>query len=143
MRPGITAMLLILSGCVSTHVDIVGKVRAPTSPDSVQVYLEPPRSKYDSIANLSASSAGSFALASSRKIDVVIERLKRAAAKVGANGILLHGVGSRSAGSVGAGISTESESGHSPYNLGFGTSALLFQKSGEGEAIFVHPELPL
>jgi hypothetical protein len=68
-----------------------------------------------------------------------MQRLKRQAAMLGANGLLLHGVGDQSAGSVGAGISTETNSPHSPYGLGFGASAFFYQKSGEADAIYVDP----
>jgi hypothetical protein len=78
-------------------------------------------------------------MTAARKMDVVIERLKKEAAKVGANGILLYGVGDQAGGSVGAGISTETNSPHSPYGLGFGASAFFFDKSGDGVAIYVEP----
>jgi hypothetical protein len=67
----------------------------------------------------------------------VIERLKNEAAKLGANGILLHGVGDKGSGSVGVGLSAESESGHSPYGLGFGVWAFTNPKSGEADAIYL------
>jgi hypothetical protein len=129
-----------LAGCVSSQVGVVGHARPAISPDQVQIFLQPPESPYEQIANLSASSGGSFALTGAGKINKVIERLKKEAAKLGANGILLHGVGDQSAGSVGAGISTETNSPHSPYGLGFGASAFFFEKSGEGVAIYVEPK---
>jgi hypothetical protein len=135
-----TGALLIaaaLTGCVSSQAVVVGRARPAISPDQVQIYLQPPESKYDEIANLSASSRGSFSITTAGKIDIVIERLKKEAAKLGANGILLHGVGDQAGGSVGAGISTETNSPHSPYGLGFGASAFFFQKSGDGVAIYV------
>jgi hypothetical protein len=137
----ISALLIAaLAGCVSSQVAVVGHTRPAISPDQVQIFLQPPESPYEQIANLSASSSGSFALSGAKKIDKVIERLKKQAAKLGANGILLHGVGDQSVGSVGAGISTETNSPHSPYGLGFGASAFFFQKSGEGVAIYVAPK---
>jgi hypothetical protein len=138
---GVASALLIaaLSGCASSKVAVVGRVRPAVSPDHVQIYLQPPESKYDEIANLSASSRGSFSMTAAGKMDKVIERLKMEAAKLGANGILLHGVGDQAGGSVGAGISTETNSPHSPYGLGFGASAFFFQKSGDGVAIYVEP----
>jgi hypothetical protein len=119
---------------------LVGQVRPAISPDLVQIYLQPPESNYLQIANLTASSRGSFAITRAAKIDKVIGRLKMEAARLGANGILLHGVGDRAAGSVGAGISTETNSPHSPYGLGFGASAFFLEKSGDGVAIFVEPK---
>jgi hypothetical protein len=139
---GVIRALLIaaLTGCASSQVAVVGHARPAIPPDQVQIFLQPPDSPYEQIANLSASSGGSFALTGPRKIDKVIERLKKEAAKLGANGILLHGVGDQSAGSVGAGISTETNSPHSPYGLGFGASTFFFEKSGEGVAIYVAPK---
>jgi hypothetical protein len=139
---GLSSVLLTaaVAGCVSSHVAVVGHARPAISPDQVQIFLQPPESPYEQIANLSASSGGSFALTAAGKIDKVVERLKKEAAKLGANGILLHGVGDQSAGSVGAGISTETNSPHSPYGLGFGASAFFFEKSGEGVAIYVEPK---
>src|ERR1700722_3313003 len=128
-----------LSGCASSQVAVVGRVRPPISPEQVQLYLQPPASKYDEIANLSASSRGSFSMTTAGKMDKVIQRLKNEAAKLGANGILLHGVGDQPGGSVGAGISTETNSGNSPYGLGFGASAFFHQMWGDGVAIHVGP----
>ncbi len=140
MALGLTAcwMSAALTGCAASHVALVGSTRAPTSPDQVKIYLQPPGGRYEQIANLSASSRGSFAITATGKMDKVIERLKIEAAKVGANGILLHGVGDNTSGSLGAGINTEMDSGHSPYGLGFGVSAFFYGKSGDGVAIYVH-----
>jgi hypothetical protein len=135
-----TAVLAALSGCATSQVAVVGRVRPAISPEQVQIYLQPPDSKYDEIANLSASSRWSHSMTAEGKIDKVIERLKRDAAKLGANGILLHGVGDQAGGSIGAGISTETNSPHSPNGLGFGASAFFFQKSGDGVAIYVEPK---
>jgi hypothetical protein len=139
---GIAIMLVTaaLAGCTTTRAVLVGQARPPMSPASVQIFLEPPKARYQEIANLTASSRGSLTLTTHGKIDKVIERLKKEAARLGANGVLLHGVDSRSAGSLGAGVSTESETGHSPYGLGFGTSVFLSQESGDGVAIYVEPD---
>jgi hypothetical protein len=129
-----------LSGCTATHAALLSPARPPISPESVRIFLEPPKARYQEIANLTASSRGAFTLTTHGKIDKVIERLKQEAARLGANGVLLHGVDSRSAGSLGAGVSTESETGHSPYGLGFGTSVFFSQESGDGVAIYVEPD---
>jgi hypothetical protein len=125
----------ICSGCATSHATLIGRPRPPLSPDSVQIYLQPPASGYEQIADVTASSRGSLALTVHGKIDMVIERLKRAAAKVGANGVLLYGVGDAAAGSIGAGFSTDS--GHSPYVLGLGSSAIFSRETGAGMAIYV------
>ncbi|MEP6547183.1 MAG: hypothetical protein ABJD53_06930 [Gammaproteobacteria bacterium] len=139
---GVTRALAItaLCGCAASHVALVGRARPPTTPDQVRIYLQPPDGKYEQIANVSASSSGTFAITATGKMDKVIERLKREAAKVGANGILLHGVGNETSESAGAGITTEMDSGHSPYGLGFGVSAFFYGKSGDGVAIYVETQ---
>lgn len=131
--------LVALSGCVTSHV-MVGQARPPISPDQVQIYLHPPANKYVQIALLDTSSKGAFAFTAQGKTDAVIARLKEEAAKLGANGILLEGVGDQAGGSVGTGFGTASVSGHSAYGVGFGSSAMVFHKKGDGLAIYVEPD---
>lgn len=101
----------------------------------MQIYTEPPASHYDEIADIYASSRGSFAWGAAAKIDKVMQRLKIEAARVGANGVLMHGVGSAASGAVGGGIATDNS--RSPYIYGIGGSVLLHQEAGDGVAIFV------
>jgi hypothetical protein len=130
--------IAILSGCATSHV-MVGQARPPTSPDQVRLYLRPPASKYEEIALVDASSRGGFAFSSQGKTDVVIDRLRADAAKLGANGILLQGVGDQAGGSVGTGFGSASASGHSAYAVGLSTSATVYNKKGEAIAIYVEP----
>jgi hypothetical protein len=138
---GIAAMLVFITvaGCASSHV-IVGKVRPPISPALVQIYVHPPAGRYEEVALLDSSSKGAFAFSAQGKTDAVMERLKEEAAKLGANGILLNGVGDQAAGSVGSGFGTATASGHSATGFGIGSSATLFQKTGNGMAIYVEPD---
>jgi hypothetical protein len=128
-----------IPGCATSHV-MVGKVRPPISPDQVQIYLHPPASKYEEIALLDTSSKGSFSITAQGKTNAVIDRLKAEAAKLGANGILLSGVGDQAAGSVGTDFGSATASGHSAFGVGFGSSATMFQKKGDGLAIYVEPD---
>ena len=141
MRPYIALLcgLVIAAplGCASTHIVMVGAARPALSADQVRVFLQPPTVPYQPIATLTASSRGTLTLTSAAKIAKVVERLKSEAAKLGANGILLHGVGDQASGSVGVGLSAESDSGHSPYGLGFGVWAFTNPKSGEADAIYL------
>jgi hypothetical protein len=129
--------LVALLGCASTRVVLVGQARPAISPDRVQVFLQPPKTPYEQIATLTASSRWALTLTSAAKINKVVERLKSEAAKLGANGILLHGVGDQGSGTVGVGLNAESDSGHSPYGLGFGVWAFTNPKSGEADAIYL------
>jgi hypothetical protein len=138
--PGLALLLAAaLSACATSEVVVVGETRPAISPDQVQIYLQPPESKYVEIANLAASSGGSPMMSPAHKMDKVIERLKKEAARLGANGLLLHGVGDKAAGSVGAGISTETNNPHTASGVGFGASTLFFESQGDGVAIFVEP----
>jgi hypothetical protein len=125
----------VLGGCVSSHV-LVGTPRPPISPDRVRVYLHPP-AKYEEIAVLESSSRESWAITAQGKTDMVIERLKEEAAKLGANGILLQGIGDQQVGSVGTGFGSATASGNSAFGLGFGSSVAVYQKAGIGIAIYV------
>ena len=128
-------LLAAFSGCATSYV-MVGQARPPISPDQVQVYLHPPANKYVEIALLDTSSRGSFAVTAQGKTNVVMDRLKAEAAKLGANGILLEGVGDQAGGSVGTGYATGS--GHSAF--GFGSAATVYHKKGGGLAIYVEPD---
>lgn len=137
---GAALLIAALGGCISSQVVLVGEPRSAIPPAQVKIYLQPPDAAYHEIANLSASSRGSLAITAAAKMDKVTARLKEAAARVGANGVLLHGVSDRTAAALGAGISTETNSPHSPYGLGFGTSVFLVQMAGDGIAIYVEPK---
>jgi len=132
------AAALGLTACATSHV-IVGKVRPPISPDAVQLYLHPPATRYEEVALLESSSKHSFSFTAQGKTDAVILRLKEDAAKLGANGILLEGVGNEATGSVGTGVGSATGVGHSMLGVGIGTSGTVFVKSGKGLAIYVPP----
>jgi hypothetical protein len=135
----VTLTFATISGCVTSHV-MVGQARPPISPDLVQIYLHPPANKYVEIALLDTSSKGSFSFSAQGKTDAVIQRLKAEAAKLGANGILLQGVGDQAGGSVGTGFGSATATGHSAFGVGFGSSATVFHKKGDGLAIYVEPD---
>ncbi|HWW20426.1 MAG TPA: hypothetical protein VNZ06_06445 [Steroidobacteraceae bacterium] len=128
----ITAVVA-LAACASSHV-LVGAPRPPISPDQVTIYTNPP-AQYEQIAILNTSSRGSFALTAQGKTDKVIQRLKDEAAKLGANGVLLQGIGDRQSGSIGSGFG----GGSGNVGVGFGTSVGTYQKTGNGVAIYVGP----
>jgi len=128
-----------LSGCATSHV-MVGQARPPISPEQVQIYLHPPANKYVEIALLDTSSRGAFAITAQGKTNVVIDRLKAEAAKLGANGILLEGVGDQAGGSVGTGFGSTTATGHSAFGVGFGSSSTVYHKKGDGLAIYVEPD---
>ncbi len=125
-----TLLLAALSACATSHV-LVGTQRPAISPEQVRVYLQPP-AHYETVALLDSSSQGSGAFTSQQKTDKVMSRLKSEAASLGANGILLQGIGSASAGSV------STMNGYS-YGNGFTGTAIgvpIMIKQGSAVAIF-------
>ena len=92
----------LLAACANTSHVITGKPRAAIDPAQVALYTTPPV-KYEEIAVIDASSQMSFAFGDQKKMDAVIVRLKKEAASLGANGVLLQGTGS-GGGGVGTGV---------------------------------------
>jgi hypothetical protein len=125
----------LLCGCATSHV-MIGQARAPISPDLVKIYYRAP-AQYDEIALLDTSSKGGFGFTAQGKTDVVINRLKQEAAKLGANGVLLSGVGNQSSGSIGTGFGSATANGNTAYGSGIGISSNINTKTGNGVAIFV------
>jgi hypothetical protein len=138
---GLLAGLAILGavGCSSSSHVVVGRARPPISPDDVRLYLHPP-TKYEEVALLDASSKNSWAVTDQGKTDKVIERLKKQAAALGANGVLISGLSNQSAGSVSVGSATANSYGHTATAFGTGFSAPIMLKEASGMAIFVIQE---
>ena len=142
--PNFKSVILILAAlwitaCATSHV-MIGKARPPISPEMVQIYTRPPNTQYEEIAKLQTSSGGSFSFTAQRKTDAVIKRLKAEAAKLGANGVLLQGIGDRTSGSIGTAGGSESYSGGSSFGGGVGINLGLTHKVGGGVAIYVEPQ---
>jgi hypothetical protein len=130
------AALLVLGACTTSHV-MIGKARPPISPEQGIVYTRPPEMPYEEIARIDTSSQGSFSFTAQAKTDAVIRRLKEEAAKLGANGVLLEGIGDQASGSIGTGGGSTSYSGHSSVGGGVGLGVGLTRKAGGGLAIHV------
>ena len=138
-RMSVVMVVVLLAACATSHV-MVGKARPPISPDEVRIYQRPPEGPYEEIARLDTSSQGSFSFTAQSKTDAVIKRLKNEAAKLGANGVLLEGIGDQTSGSIGTGGGRESYSGGGSVGGGIGISAGLNRKVGGGIAIYVEPK---
>jgi hypothetical protein len=124
----------LLVGCASSSV-LVGSSRPPIDPSQVRIYLDPPPT-YEKVALLDAGSRNSWAITDQGKTNKVMERLKREAAELGANGILIGGLGDQQVGSVGSGQAW----GYGNTAYGLGVSSGVFQKKGSGLAIYVPPQ---
>lgn len=131
----IIAAIIVTAGC-STSSIVVGKERPPLDPSQVKVYLSPP-AHYEEIALISSNNAGGSPFGEQAKINTVINRMKKEAARLGANGILLKQIADQSVGSVGNGVGTASVSGNNVTAYGTGITTNMLLKTGSAIAIFV------
>ena len=95
MKKFLSLFIIIIAGCYPVSHIVVGDVKPPISPEGVKLYLDYPN-EYEKIALIDAGS--NFALKDpdilftwQSKSNKVIERLKIAAAELGANGIVIVG----------------------------------------------------
>jgi hypothetical protein len=134
------AAAFFFAGCASSSYTIVGQVRAPIDPGDVEIYTAPPR-RYEEIAILDASSAGSFGHPSVAGENEAIYKMKEDAARLGANGVLLTGVSDRYGGSLGVGVGGFGVSGgHHHVAAGGGDVAFggpIVHRGVQGMAIYV------
>ena len=130
-----TAMFaaMLVAGCASSSKVMLGQARAPVDPAQVQVYRTAPSGAQE-IAQLESKSAVGFG--TQGQTDAAVARLKREAAALGANGIVLIGVGS-SGSPVGMSVGAGSYGRHSGGGLSMGIPTT--QKQAAGVAIYVPP----
>jgi len=127
----VLGVLLAVAGCASTSKVMLGQARAPVDPASVQIYSTPPAGSVE-IAQLESSSAVGFG--TQGQTDAAVMRLKREAAALGANGVILMGVGS-SGSPVGMSVGGGSYGSHVGGGVGIGIPTT--QKRAAGVAIWV------
>jgi len=124
---------ILLTGCAGTSKVMLGQARAPIDPAQVQVYSTPPPGSVE-IAQLESTSAVGFG--TQGQTDAAVARLKREAAALGANGVVLMGVGP-SGSPVGMSVGAGSYGRHSGGGVGIGIPTT--QKRAAGVAIYVPP----
>lgn len=132
----VLGVLLALAGCASTSKVMLGQARAPVDPASVQIYSTPPAGAVE-IAQLESASAVGFG--TQGQTDAAVMRLKREAAALGANGVILMGVGS-SGSPVGMSVGAGSFGSHVGGGVGIGIPTT--QKRAAGVAIWVPNPAP-
>lgn len=124
-------LALLSAGCASTSKVMLGQARAPVDPATVQIYSTPPAGSQE-IAQLESASAVGFG--TQGQTDAAVMRLKREAAALGANGVILMGVGS-SGSPVGMSAGAGSYGSHVGGGVGIGIPTT--QKRAAGVAIWV------
>jgi len=141
MRVFRTLLLLLavaaVAGCASSHV-LTGTPRAPIDPAQVRIYHGPPPGQYEEIAILNTSS-GALTYGEQNKVDSVLQKLRREAAQLGANGVLFQGTADadRGGGGVSVGGGVGRGGGRSFSSAGVGVNISPQQKYASGIAIWV------
>ena len=91
-------MLLFLAACATGSSIVTGTVRSPIDFNQVQLYIDAPE-KYETIGLVRASSDAGWTEQDS--VNYAIEELKKQAAKLGANGVLLTTTGETTSSIIG------------------------------------------
>ena len=115
---------------------VTGRVRPPIDPAQVQVYQVAPPG-FEEVAQLNTQS-GAFTYGEQNKLNSVLSNLRREAAKLGANGVLL--VGTESApggGNTNVGVSGGSFGRSSHVGVGVGIDISPRRKVAHALAIYV------
>jgi hypothetical protein len=135
-------MLALLAACASTSQVMVGQARPAITPDQVRIYNQPPP-HYQEVALLETQSGG-FTYGEQKKMDEVLANLRKSAAALGANGVLLQGHGNAYSGSsVGVGVGGTNYGGSSSSGVGVGFNISPSPKHASAMAIWVDPDAPM
>ena len=118
----VSSLLLILAGCATGSAIVVGQVREPIDPDTVQLYFEAPEN-YEVIGIVKASSDAGWTEQDS--VNYAVEELKNQAAKLGANGVFLETTGEQKSTIIGG------------QGTGYLYAIPVSQKTVSGQAILV------
>jgi len=130
---------LLLGACASPAPVIVGAKRPPIDPSQVKIYMSPPP-LYEDVAMLNASSSSVLTMGGPQQMNKIVDEMKKEAAALGANGVILEGFTDAQTGALGTGVGSQSYSGNGSVGLGVGGSFGIYKKTGRGRAIFVQPE---
>ncbi|HEX7052010.1 MAG TPA: hypothetical protein VF188_17510 [Longimicrobiales bacterium] len=114
-----------ITACASGSAIVTGTPRDPIPPEQVVLYLEPP-AEYEVIGLVYASTDAGWT--QQQKVDAAIKELKKQAAKLGANGVLLESVDETS-GTLVAG-----------HGTGFNYAMPVTDKHFQGKAILVEKQ---
>jgi len=131
----------VLGGCASQSSQMLGTARAPIDPAQVRIYQpEEVPEHYERIAILETSS-GAFVYGNQNKTNSALNKLRRDAARLGANGVLIQALADGEGG--GSGISVGGGGGRiggrSMTSGGVGVNISARPKHATGIAIYVPP----
>lgn len=89
----ILVVALMLVGCATGSALVTGEKREPIDPSLVKVYRNAPDTKFEHIGIVKSEAVEM--LSQQEALDRALEELKQQAAKIGANGVILSGMGEK------------------------------------------------
>jgi hypothetical protein len=133
---------LAVSACASSAL-ITGTPRPPIDPSQVRLYYSPPPGRYEEVAQLESNS-GALTYGEQNKMNSVLAKLRKEAARLGANGVLFRGsADGYGGGGVSVGAGGGRIGGHGFSSGGIGVDISPRQKSARGIAIYVENPPPV
>ncbi|WP_157292804.1 hypothetical protein [endosymbiont of Ridgeia piscesae] len=122
------SLALLLVGCATGSVLVTGTQRPPIDPSQVRIYRIPPNAEFEHIGIVKAQAEE--VITQQEAMDRAVHELKKQAAKIGANGVILGGTGEK----------YESYSGFTPNAGGGGYfySGTTEYQALQGDAIYVY-----
>jgi len=117
-----------LAACASGTTILTGTQRPPLKPEQVRLYTEAP-SEFDVVGLVSASSEWGWS--DQNDTNMAIDEMRKQAAKIGANGVLIESAGRLNQGAS-SGVYTNNSGGVGIIAMGSSTNAAV-----QGKAIFV------
>jgi hypothetical protein len=135
-RPLLWVPLVLLAACATSTL-VTGRVRPAIDPAQVRIYTVPPPGGFEEIAQLDTQS-GALIYGEQNKMNSVLSHLRKEAARLGANGVLLVGTENGHGGSgATVGVGGGSFGRHSYGGVGVGVDITPTKKYAHGIAIHV------
>lgn len=116
---------ILVAGCSTSGTSIrIGDApqAAPTAPESISLLIEPPKRKHEVIALVEGVAATDDYFTKSKTEAAAIEAMKKEAARIGANAIVLTGKSSAPYGQVGYATTSISGTATPGHFSGFATT---------------------
>ena len=136
LRLTTTLIAAFLMAACATHVSMIGPARPAISPAVVRFYETPPR-HYEQIAIINSSAGTTWLFPDRDSLDDAIADLRREAAALGANGVLLQQVYDRPVGGLSVGVGGFGGGRHHFYGGGGSVGGPLINRRVQAIAIYV------
>ncbi|HEX3396387.1 MAG TPA: hypothetical protein VHS76_06765 [Steroidobacteraceae bacterium] len=128
--------ILTLAACATSSQVMTGTARAPLLPAEVRVYTQAPQS-FEEIARLDGTRKSVSTSGAERAIEKMIETMRRQAAQLGANGLLLEDISDSDPVALGTSVGSQTYTHNASINVGVGGSLGVTKKTVKARAIFV------